>query len=188
MAKTDIAMDVPVLIRIVISITQSIKHSCLLIIYPPMCGKRHAVLFNPLEPWQVNSTESVVDSLAVALNQYMGLWIQNLCIDVSTVTMPHSESRNCAISGWCNAHVLMYALYILCGYRYDPVNIKRFASMIESHYYICPHEPPEIEYGTVGTAATGALVGGLAGYALSGGSPAGLVLGTVGGLAIGSLI
>lgn len=171
------------LIRVVTDMDNVVHHSSLLMIEPPVAGIRRGILFNSSEVSCVDPKQTqYTQYLAQVVYQAMAIKIPNLDLypyNLQTNKLP----TRCRMSGWCNAFIIMYAVSSLTGRCYDPANVKRYASMIECCYPLCPHSQPEVQYG--GDSLEGAVLGGLAGLAIAG--PEGAVLGLLGGYAVGSM-
>ena len=97
------------------------------------------------------------------------------------------QNPNCSKSGYCVAFVIKFGYDYLLEHDYDPTDIRKFASKIESIYTLDPNEPKDVEYGNDNTGQN-VLIGGLGGAAIGGlltGSPGGLLLGGLAGGALG---
>lgn len=169
------------LIRVIVDMDDILHHSSLLIIEPPVRGVRRACLFNTSH----SSNSKWTELLASEVFNYLSPSIPNMAIYPYHLQVEQLPS-SCQVSGWCNAFIIAYAVAALTGKSYDPANIRRYASMIERHYPLCPHTEPEVQYGDQ-DALAGAAVGGIAGGLLTR-SVGGFALGALGGYAIGSLL
>lgn len=113
-------------------------------------------------------------------------------ININLTTIPE-VNNNCEKSGYCVAYAILYAYSFLTQTPFDPDHIRKFARHIEKRYGKISG-PPEVEYGlftgpnsnTGQNALLGGLTGGLIGTAVAG--PTGLLVGGLGGAAIGSLV
>jgi len=190
---------VPVLIRIITTLKDSnYSHCSLLILKPEKNGIRKAILFDAVEidsssKFTESDAVEMVSQLCKVVLEFLSMRIPNLEIKMVLKTLPKPHA-DCVKSGYCNAQVIMYATAFLMDYDYDPNSVKRFATLLERHYKLCPCKQPEIQYGAVDSRIGGALIGGLAGGVIGGAvaGPTGAVLGgatgAIGGYAVGGLI
>lgn len=198
--ETKVNFNHKVIIRVVVDIKGIIRHSCLLMIDPMKenDNSRMVTLFDPVELSRSGVSEieieitQMVEMIAGLIYRYLKVSIPNLRLFIESPIMEKPYSP-CEISGFCNAHVIKRAVDYLLNQEYDPVFIKRYANMIETNYYVCPHGEVEEEYGSLDRPLTGALVGGAIGAGLGGiaggpvGAVAGLGVGVLGGYALGSI-
>jgi len=187
--------SVPILIKGIIAHNNEPLHSVLIIIYPETKGTRHVSLFDPIELSRgVNEDMAIktTEAIGVLVESYLSTVLRNILLETITLTIPKVRA-SCVVSGYCNAFIILYAFSELSNTSYDPEEIKRYCTLIESNYSVCDDCEPSIEYGSISPQASGALVGGLGGLAIgglaggAGGALLGGTLGALGGYAVGSL-
>lgn len=199
MRTTHYNTNYPTIIRIITTLTESnYSHSSLLIIEPTTDDGTNAILFDAVEldqdsQFSRENAEEMVSKLCEVILEYLTPKFPKLTITMDLKVIPKKHS-DCRKSGYCNSHVIMYAICYLKGYKYDSDSIKRFASLLENNYKLCPCKEPDIQYGAVDNRVGGALLGGLAGGVIGGaiGGPTGMAIGAgtgiIGGYAIGGLV
>lgn len=132
------------IIRVVITMDKTLKHSCLLIFN----GEGDVTLFNPIEDrygdkWSLIAT--ILQSILMLKNPSLQMYME-------TVDTNERANRGCIRSGFCNVHVIKRAVAHLLNKPYQPTHIKQYASMIEDNYRLPPGVPEEEENG--GTSKT----------------------------------
>jgi hypothetical protein len=176
----DIDRRQPGLLRVVID-TPDTRHSNLVILD---YANGQAYRFEPLgsnAPYFLEVNRAIKD----LLHRF------ELTLNIIEVPQPLDEKQpGCVESGYCNAYNILYAQAFLEGTDFNPNQIRRFVSMLENQYEDQLTGEPEVEYGPydnqVQNTVIGGAVGGLAGGLLLG--PPGLLLGGLGGAAIGSTV
>lgn len=180
MSMTPIHMDKVNVFRVIISRSNRLRHSALLMLDPTVM---RGVFWNP-KSHTSNYDNLVVDMIqrALHLTQY------NIEIDPDMVPSdpkPHS----CVVSGYCNAYIIKKVLDQLMQRSFDPSHIKKFSYVIEQMFKDQlvgePDEEYDVDFSPLG-AGIGAVGGGAIGGIVAG--PAGLVVGAVGGGLLGGFI
>lgn len=193
MEPTNIDFNYTGLMRVIIKTSRSL-HSALLIINHV---NRIATLYDPLTHKHNELVRSLVESyLKIYLPTYRVELVSNSAasnirtpyVTVSQHSTGNTSTRpennpNCLVSGYCNAYVIKYAYDYLLGKPFDGRDIKQFAACVENFYGKLEGEP-EIEYGD-GNVFGGILLGSLGGAAIGGLVGGGR--GVLPGMAIGGL-
>lgn len=188
--------DEIVLVKVNIEIG-NYTHCGLLLIHPEEYGERCVTFFDPVEMdknYDRISNQMVVERIGDIIRTFLTPSLPNMVFETRIKTVKKPVTK-CIISGYCVAHIIMHALHCLHGDNF-PCNhgeIKRFVSMVENNFSLCPHCPPQIEYGHPDSTTTGLVLGGLGGAAIGGalGGSTGFLVGgatgALGGYALGSL-
>jgi hypothetical protein len=181
MKPTDIDNRFPGLLRVIIN-TPTTRHSNLLLV--DYKGEK-LFRFDPMgkdhSPY-FNEINKIIEG-------YMDMYID---FDMFVIDNPPYVTKNpeCDKGGFCVAYVVKYAYDYLNQREFDPSEILRFSNMVEQKYGPLPEMGKDVEYGPRGPDPRNLLIGGLGGAAVGGllaGGP-GLLVGGLGGMAVGSLL
>lgn len=206
MTYSDVYMDycemdisVPVIAKASIQFGDDFLHSCLIIIEPEVNGRRQVLMFDPVEFDSKSASKEEIEQIVLfvgtIVESYLTTKIPNIDFDIEWQSSDKPISK-CQVSGFCNAHIIMYANCYLKNYLYnehipyEPDYILSYVSMLEDNYTLCGMCEPQVEFGMPSSATTGLVLGGLGGLAIGGaaGAPlAGAAVGALGGYAVGSL-
>jgi len=189
MNYTSIDQNLPGLLRVIIN-TPSGRHSNLLIInYESGTVYRY-------EPDTTNNLYH--DSINKLILEYLGSYLNvDKIYDIPSPVVNNYNPKctsNQIKSGFCVAYVIKYAYDYLNGREYDPSDILKFSSAVETIYGPLVGAP-DVEYGLIdgdqNLNKNNAMVGGLGGAAIGGlmmGTPAGLLVGGLSGVGLGAIL
>jgi len=176
--------DQPGQLRIIIN-TPNSRHSNLLIL-----DYRNNKVYR-FEPYNTRSVYH--DYINQIIQEYLGKYMDFELYELDNPLKGKAEVNGACIdagfkSGFCVAYIIRYAYDYLTGQKYDPTNIRKFSTLLENKYKGLDPRYADIEYGLFGDDATsGILLGSLGGAAVGGlitQSPGGVL----GGAALGGLL
>ena len=182
MKSTNINNKYPGLLRVIIN-TPNSRHSNLVII-----DYAEARIFR-FDPY--GKTSPYFDQVNKIIEDYLDMYIDFNMYYIDNERYDH-KNINCTRGGFCVGYVIKYAYDYLNGLDYDPSDILKFSAAVENVYGPLSEEGKDIEYGFLGGSGSGrnvliGVLGGIAIGGLVGGGRGAVVGGALGGLG-GALI
>jgi hypothetical protein len=174
----------PGLLRVIINTPEG-RHSSLLII-----DYRNAKIFR-FDPYGRNSP--YFDQVNAVIEKYLDTFL-NFQLYIIDDMVPQVYNPRCDVSGYCLAFVIKYAYDYLNRRPFDGSEIMRFSNLVEQMYGPLPVEGKDVEYGLFGNdnpnQGRNMVIGSVGGLALGGllAGPGGALLGLGTGALIGSAL